>query len=68
MGLDVNAEGLAETESLVKDAGGTLQARTCDVSQRAGQDVSQVQLDSAVAMWSDVDIADQPGGENGDEK
>lgn len=32
---DVNTEGLAETEGLVKEAGGTLQVATSDVSQRS---------------------------------
>jgi NAD(P)-dependent dehydrogenase (short-subunit alcohol dehydrogenase family) len=34
-GVDINSEGLAETESLVKEAGGTMQGGTYDVSRRA---------------------------------
>lgn len=34
LGLDVNAEGLAETQKLIADAGGIFTARTCDVSKR----------------------------------
>jgi NAD(P)-dependent dehydrogenase (short-subunit alcohol dehydrogenase family) len=35
LGLDVNASGLAETESAIKEAGGRIETRVCDVSQRA---------------------------------
>jgi NAD(P)-dependent dehydrogenase (short-subunit alcohol dehydrogenase family) len=34
-GIDINSDGLAETESIVKDAGGTMQVATVDVSERA---------------------------------
>ena len=33
-GTDLNAEGLAETETLAKDAGGVVHVATCDVAQR----------------------------------
>ena len=35
LGVDVNLEGLAETQSIVKEAGGVMETRVVDVSQRA---------------------------------
>jgi meso-butanediol dehydrogenase/(S,S)-butanediol dehydrogenase/diacetyl reductase len=34
-GVDINSDGLAETESLVKEAGGTMQSACFDVGERA---------------------------------
>ena len=34
-GIDINSDGLAETESIVKEAGGIMQTDIYDVSQRA---------------------------------
>lgn len=34
-GIDINSEGLAETESVIKDAGGKIQVANCDVTSRA---------------------------------
>ncbi len=34
-GIDINSDGLAETESIIKQAGGTIQVATLDITERA---------------------------------
>ena len=52
-GVDINSEGLAETESIIKEAGGTRQALTADVTARAN--CFEV-VDAAVAAFGKLDV------------
>ena len=52
-GIDINSDGLAETESIIKDAGGTAQTATLDVSQRANCFEA---VKAAVAAWGKLDV------------
>jgi meso-butanediol dehydrogenase/(S,S)-butanediol dehydrogenase/diacetyl reductase len=51
--LDINLEGLAETEQLVKKEGGTLESRSCDVSQRAECFAA---VDACVSSFGRLDV------------
>lgn len=52
-GVDINSEGLAETESIIKEAGGVAQMLTADVTSRAS--CFEV-VDAAVAAFGKLDV------------
>lgn len=52
-GVDINPDGLAETESIIKDAGGIVQTMTADVTTRAS--CFEV-VDAAVAAFGKLDV------------
>ncbi len=51
--LDINPSGLEETAAIVKDAGGTIETRACDVSSRAECFEA---VDACVATFGRLDV------------
>ena len=61
LGVDVNQEGLEETASLVREAGGNIHVQTCDVrSRQACFDA----VDDAVGRFGKLDILGNIAGVN----
>lgn len=58
-GVDINSEGLAQTESVIKNAGGEIQTASCDVTSRANCFEA---VDAAVGAFGRLDVLGNVAG------